>query len=314
MSYNLYLGADLSPVLLAETSGEFHSALTATLAQVANTNFAARAQVLAREIGAAQPDLIGLQEAVVWQQSDAGTSLVVDTLDYLAILLDALSDVGVRYRPVAAVPGTTIALPTGIEPAVAFTNRNVILARELWDPTGSRVTQAHSGNFSTNVIVNSPHLGAVSITRGSAAVDVKFPSGSFRFLAVHLEDSHMNVQRAQAEELVLGLQTIDTPVVLVGDFNATPDLRTATYATLIAAGFRDTWQLIRQDTPGYTCCQAADLRNRVSTLADRIDWILVRGEVEVLDVFTVGDDPARRTTEGLWPSDHAGIVATLRID
>jgi hypothetical protein len=33
----------------------------------------------------------------------------------------------------------------------------------------------------------------------------------------------------------------------------------------------------------------------------------------VVSAEVVGDDPADRTTGGLWPSDHAGVVATLRI-
>jgi hypothetical protein len=33
-----------------------------------------------------------------------------------------------------------------------------------------------------------------------------------------------------------------------------------------------------------------------------------------VDAIVVGDDPTNRTRSGLWASDHAGIVATLRVD
>jgi hypothetical protein len=33
----------------------------------------------------------------------------------------------------------------------------------------------------------------------------------------------------------------------------------------------------------------------------------------VLDIRRVGDQPGDRTPSGLWPSDHAGVIATLKI-
>jgi hypothetical protein len=40
--------------------------------------------------------------------------------------------------------------------------------------------------------------------------------------------------------------------------------------------------------------------------------ILFRGAIDVDDVELVGDKQADRTPSGLWPSDHAGVVATLQ--
>ncbi len=64
--------------------------------------------------------------------------------------------------------------------------------------------------------------------------------------------------------------------------------------------------------PGYTCCQNANLLNPTSLLNERLDLILFRGPFAVSDVVLVGDDPADKTPSGLWPSDHAGVVARLR--
>jgi hypothetical protein len=48
MTRNLYLGADLAPVIVATTPQEFLSAAQTVLAQVAANNFPERAQALRR--------------------------------------------------------------------------------------------------------------------------------------------------------------------------------------------------------------------------------------------------------------------------
>jgi len=62
---------------------------------------------------------------------------------------------------------------------------------------------------------------------------------------------------------------------------------------------------------GATCCQRADLRNEESLLDNRVDYVFSSGEFETLDSRRVGHRPKDRI-EGLWPSDHAGVVAELR--
>jgi hypothetical protein len=48
-----------------------------------------------------------------------------------------------------------------------------------------------------------------------------------------------------------------------------------------------------------------------STLDHRVDLILLRGAFAVEDINLIGNKPSDRTPSGLWPSDHAGIVAKL---
>jgi hypothetical protein len=53
------------------------------------------------------------------------------------------------------------------------------------------------------------------------------------------------------------------------------------------------------------------------SLTARIDHVLVRGVIGATDVTRVGADPANRIDvdgDRLWPSDHAGVVATLSPD
>jgi len=50
--------------------------------------------------------------------------------------------------------------------------------------------------------------------------------------------------------------------------------------------------------------------NPVSKLSQRIDYVFSRG-LSPEETRLVGDKPNSRTPSGLWPSDHAGVVATL---
>jgi exonuclease III len=106
------------------------------------------------------------------------------------------------------------------------------------------------------------------------------------------------------------------PLVLGGDFNTTADDPSnpsyVIYQTLINAGLTDAWKLLHPNQPGFTCCQDADLLNARSKLSHRIDLILFRGLAGVDNMKVFGDLPSDRTPSGLWPSDHAGVVATLR--
>jgi endonuclease/exonuclease/phosphatase family metal-dependent hydrolase len=99
---------------------------------------------------------------------------------------------------------------------------------------------------------------------------------------------------------------------VVGDLNSAADgSSTTTYADFLAAGYSDAWTAGGTGA-GLTCCHDDDLQNATTVLVKRIDYILFRGGLEVVSADVVGDDPAERTLAGLWASDHAGVVATLR--
>jgi hypothetical protein len=46
---------------------------------------------------------------------------------------------------------------------------------------------------------------------------------------------------------------------------------------------------------------------------ERIDLVFFRGAFHVEDIRLVGERPGDRIPPGLWPSDRAGVIATLRI-
>jgi hypothetical protein len=140
---------------------------------------------------------------------------------------------------------------------------------------------------------------------------------TFRFVTTHLEPESTNplvnaVQAAQANELLTGPANTPLPVILVGDFNSRADgTGTATYSILVGAGFKDAWSATHPRELGNTWGHAADLRNTTVNLTQRLDLVLFRGDVRALDADVLGEELRDRTRSGLWPSDHAGVVATL---
>jgi endonuclease/exonuclease/phosphatase family metal-dependent hydrolase len=326
MTRNLYLGADLARTITARSLEEFIAAVTQTFAVVQATNVAERAEALADEIEATDPDLIGLQEVALWRsQFPADFSPIPNAttveLDFLAILLEALARRGLGYAVVGISTGTDVEAPrftrSGLED-LRFTDREVLLARDGRGSSGPELFNARAGHFTTNLAVSSV-AGQVTLQRGWVSVDARVRGKKFRFITTHLETEDFAegapaVQAAQAEELLQGPADTDLPVVLLGDFNSRADSTgTATYGKLLAAGFDDAWQTAHPQRPGFTCCQAEDLRNPVSSLDQRIDLVLLRGGFDVEDVRLVGSQPSERTPSGLWSSDHAGVVATIEL-
>src|SRR5262249_1307352 len=114
--------------------------------------------------------------------------------------------------------------------------------------------------------------------------------------------------------LLAGPASTPLPVILVGDFNSRADgAGTASYGLLRGAGFDDAWSQTHPNEPGNTFGHDADLRNATADFTQRIDLVLYRGDLRALDADVGGDEVADRTSSGLWPSDHGGVVAVLGV-
>src|SRR5262249_34619083 len=152
---------------------------------------------------------------------------------------------------------------------------------------------------------------------GGGAHGVEVGGRGFRFVTTHLDSSVPAIRVAQANELLLTAANTNLPVVMAGDFNIPADSGLdpsfAGYQAIINAGFTDAWRSKRAPDPGFTAHQAENLLNPTSQLSSRIDLILFRGAFGVADISLIGNLPADRTASGLWPSDHAGVAATLRL-
>jgi hypothetical protein len=309
MSRNLYLGADLTPAIAATDFTTFQTAVKTIWTQVHATDFPARARAIAEEIRSERPYLIGLQEATLWRTGpllDPGAATSVK-FDFIQLLLDELSARGLQYRVAAEVTNFDFEAPLVADFVdVRMTDRDAILARADVDERALKITNPQGGNFPTGLPINI--LGtALTIQRGWTSLDVEIGGTAFRFINTHLEAFAPQIRDVQAGELLAGPASISGSIVLVGDLNATPT-DAATYGRIMAAGFSDAWD---SGLPGFTCCQDGGLRNGASLLDQRIDYILFRG-VALQNASVVGEEESDKTASGLWPSDHAGVVAQMK--
>lgn len=306
-TYNLYLGADLS-LLLGEHAEE---ALDANRQEVQRqllaTAFPDRAAAVARLLVREQADLVGLQEVCTWRAD--GRLL----WDYAAELLAALEALGEPYDVVATRPTFTGAgdVDLGAGPvSMELVGSNTVLLRR---GAPLRLENATCGLF--GAALELPFLGSmkVSITRGWCLVRCSLdgsPGVRLGFVNTHTEAYDPLSRNGQRDELLDVLPVQDGhPLVVVGDFNALPaDVG-------MPDAFVDAWVEAGKGGEGpesATCCQAADLSNPESMLDERIDYVWVR-DAPVVSCVRVGADPEDRTETGLWPSDHAGVVAEITV-
>lgn len=338
MTRNLYLGADLTPAILAPTLPQFVAANGQILREVTANNFPVRAKGLAKEILKAKPDLVGLQEVALWRTADPSLTPVVTGVptattvryDYLQELLTELNRGPDRYEVVVVQNEFDLEAPAdengvagdGPNPLIAdaeingrLTMRDVILARR---GAGVETKNAQSANFVTNLVV--PVAGVpVTVKRGWTATDARVRgTGWFRFVNTHLEAFQPLVRQAQAAELVAptGPATSDLPVVLLGDLNSDDDTvegadRLA-YETLLAAGMVE-----RSTDDPLSCCLDSSLLEvgKGGSEADfdhQVDHIMTRDPevVTLVDSAVSGIQPVN----GFWNSDHAGVFSALRFD
>jgi endonuclease/exonuclease/phosphatase family metal-dependent hydrolase len=331
MTRNLYLGSSLGPALAAKTPEEFIEAVARIYATVQYTNFPARAEAIADEIQATEPDLIGMQEVTKWTTEGLNPP---PGYDFLAILQGDLEARGLHYSVAsvannakigpAPLVGSGSSCPVLEGPqftcAVTLEDRDVILVND--DTSGLTWKNPQSGHYATQQTVESP-VGPLSFERGWASIDAKLKQQPFRFVNTHLETEESSiVQQTQAAEFLAGPAKGGT-VIATGDFNSAADGSTTTsYAQLTAPGkFRDAWNEALLG-PGLTCCQESNtpplapgaLNNPVSTLKTRIDLILTRGSARADQDGSevVGDTPFQGEPP-FWPSDHAGVVAEVRL-
>lgn len=330
MTRNLYLGSSLAPAIEAGSDEELVKAVAEIYGTSVFTDFPTRAGAIAAEVADTNPDLIGLQEVSKW--TAAATPLAPgaspESFDFLELLLDALEDAGLSYSVAGVVdnaligplpliaPGvgclTITETPGGLVPdcVVTFADRDVILVND--DTAGLTVGSTRSGRYAAQQVLTTS-AGPLSFDRGWVSVTGRYQGKSFRFVNTHLEtEDFPAVQEAQAAEFLRG-PAKGGQVIATGDFNSAADGSTTTsYAQLTAPqAFTDAWT-VNANAPGLTCCQNSTLTNPTSQLKSRIDLILTRGPIRTLSAGVVGDAPFQATPP-LWASDHAGVVATVRI-
>ena len=312
MTYNVYVGAPPNELLNISSVAEAPPTVAKFYQAYQASDFPARATAIAKIIKKSKPHIIGLQEiSLIRRQepSDGPASFAQDVEEnFLDVVLDKLKDEGLDYKVAGQVKTFDIEmpalLPTGLVD-IRLTDHDVILVRN---------DVLHSDALTAEYSASLPleDLG-FSVPRGYVIVNVKVDGVTYQVVNTHLEHFSQQVRVGQTQELLARLKDEKLPVIMLGDFNTKATEGTA-YQAIIAAGFEDVWQ----GEPGYTCCQADDLKNETSQLSasdGRIDLIFTKGvetrESASIKTYTVGDKPEDRTPGGLWPSDHAGVVAEL---
>lgn len=313
MTRNLYLGANLDPIVKAKSLPDALTAVADDWAQVQANDFPVRARAIAREIGTVKPDIVGFQEAVLYRTQTppdfTATPATHVALDYVAELRKALAARKLKYRFVAVAPWTDAELPAG-SPAtmdIRLTVRDALLVRV---EKKLRIKRVRKVQYST---VTPLIKDVVTAKRGYVVADATMNGRAFRVATTHLESFDDMSQVAQGKQLGEALAAGKVPTVLLGDLNSRADgTGTPTHANLLALGFADAWPEVHPNDIGLTCCHGDDLRELGGPFYSRIDYVLLKNGFRAVAAGIVGQKPSDRIG-GLWPSDHAGVWARLTL-
>lgn len=327
LTRNMYMGGDVGLVFGADLNNPaaVAAAATAVWGQIQANRFSERAGALADEIAETRPHVVAIQEIPQYVVINPATGQPVEVQDHLQILLEEME--GLPYE-VAALQDNTVAvmpivLSTGIH-YVQYKDRIAVLVRTDLD-----VTDVASGSYGAYY----PLAPGLDLKRGWIRVSADVGGVPYHFVNTHLEvQGFAPIQALQVQELLQSIMAdLDGVTVLMGDLNSDAEggpgdpSWTPSYQTLIDAGFQDTWEISHPGLPhvGFTCCQEKDLLNPVSELEERIDFVLIRSTEHqgsvirmpgAIHTWKVGENEGDRTyLTGLWPSDHAGLVASLKL-
>jgi endonuclease/exonuclease/phosphatase family metal-dependent hydrolase len=217
MTRNLYLGADLTPIITAPSVDAAVDAGGQIVNQVHATKFpSVRAASIAAEIKKRKPDIVGLQEGALWRTGPVNIGAVgtpsASTIDpaggdFITDLLNAINAKGkkasaakkgkkkggVQYTLAVVKPEFDAEFPVndngsgsglaGADHNERLTMRDAILVRK---GAGVKFKNPTSGTYNTLLKVSVGGI-AFNVTRGWTAIDVKARGKSFHFVNTHLE-------------------------------------------------------------------------------------------------------------------------------
>lgn len=315
---NVYVGADVDAVL-GSAPEDLQDNLFTALGTFVATNWPERAATIAGFVAQQQPDVIALNEVSTVTITGLAPFFPDTHVEFLPIFQGALAARGLDYVVAGRVANVDANLSLG-GPGIRLQDYDVVLVRR-----GIQVGNVSTGNYAAHVPVTLA-AGTIDLVRGWVMADLSEGGRTVRFVASHLEpqETSLPLQLAQSGQLIAMLADSPHPVVIASDLNTDPrDAAPVTsYDQFLAAHFQDAWLARAGNThaSGFTCCESApDLRNPIPDLFKRIDLVLVRPEgkhgnatINPVRVTLVGDEPAERTATGMWPSDHAGVIATLQ--
>ena len=156
----------------------------------------------------------------------------------------------------------------------------------------------------------------LGLGRAVHRVRLVLPDGATLVFAVthlhHPPEAHAE-RLEQVEALLAWLETSPghDALIVVGDFNANP--REPAHARMVAAGYRSAFAVANGAEPAVTWPSGLQAPGMdTDGEPDCLDFVWVRGAVEVEGARLVFDRPSVGDST-LYPSDHIGIAARLRI-
>jgi endonuclease/exonuclease/phosphatase family metal-dependent hydrolase len=328
MTYNIYIGANVDIVLTATSFEDLIVKVAAAYDTLFLTNFPERAQAIAKLIKRHRPHFIGLQEVTLIQRFDQiPPTTLYEEINFLEILMNALAAQGVHYQFADSIQNADVTLPrlAGFDPGgnpiidfIRVVDADAILVRG-----DVPFHSPFKGAYQAQLPVNSP-AGTFYIPRGFVSVVATVNQKSYRFVDTHLEPFSELVRLFQAQELCAVFAGETLPTIMVGDFNTLDPtqphpLSDSTYKFMTkTCGYTDTWlyNLKGNEGEGYTSPFSAALRDPFPNLYQRIDLIFAKNFADPIGPVkaeVIGDRFKDRTPSGLWPSDHAGVVAKLHL-
>jgi endonuclease/exonuclease/phosphatase family metal-dependent hydrolase len=211
MTRNMYIGADLTPVVQARTFPEFLAATAEAFKKVQASDPPERIRAIAREIADADPMIIGLQEVQLLETdtdppTNDGPATRANTIlfDFLEMLLDELAAQGTPYRVVTSATNVSAEVPTALGFDVKSTDRDVVLAKADLPSDELSWTNQSSATFAANLTFSTV-AGPLTFTRGYNVADFTANKRSFRLVNTHLEAFSNLVRSDQAAELLSGV-------------------------------------------------------------------------------------------------------------
>ncbi|MFA5889772.1 MAG: endonuclease/exonuclease/phosphatase family protein [Actinomycetota bacterium] len=139
--------------------------------------------------------------------------------------------------------------------------------------------------------------------RAAVWAEVSTPRGPLSVVAAHTSgnvDQHADLARWASDRSLR-----DRSAVIVCDCNAVSS--SAAYAALVDRSWLDTYSTLRADE-GSTVDQ--QLTATGPTVTERIDYVWLRGGSALQPVES--ERFMNAPVDGLWPSDHWGVLTTLR--
>ena len=352
MTRNLYLGADIFRVVdaafIEDENGntipnpnpqDIFFAVAEVFQTMLYTNFPERAEAIADEIERCRPHVIGLQEASTYYiqtpsdllngNPEQANELVID---FYSTLDAALKARGLHYEAFFVtnadieIPMVNPESPTGLSDVRLVDHDILLVQRGLW------TRNAYSDNYHYNL---SLPLGGIEVefTRGYVAVEVMIHGKKVQCANTHLEirgeekSEFRVIQALQMNELLQVLDGGKGPVILLGDFNSSPEDEVfghalfgpivPPYRQALMKGYSDAWLLQDDPDDGYTSGFDEYVSDPTAELTTRIDHIFIdpqKRRIKSVEADVVGDEVEDMTPiNHLWPSDHAGVVAKVRL-